>query len=294
MLVWFALILANQATAQAHSFEEIERFITTQPVLVNSSKDLDTLAKLIIQHYPDSLSRVKAAYIWVAKNISYNETDGAERHTATTIDSVLKYKTTICSGYVNVFSLLCEKEGIVCKEIEGFGKTGTKPFLNTSFSVNHAWAAVWLNGKWNLADVTWGSGYTLEGTKQFISQTSNWYFFTDPETFILDHYPKKSEWQLLQDTVSWEKFVSYPVICLGAKENEISNCFPAATVIRTIAGERIHFSFTSKKPLQSIVLFSKQRGFKRSGIVAQKQRRLFLHVHNSGGGAIRSFDRPEQ
>lgn len=271
--VWllFILLFAKPLLAQTASLQEIEHFISSQRIQVSSTKDMDALAKMITAKYSDSLSRIKAAYVWVAKNITYTEWDnGKPQHTATNIDSVLKYKSTVCSGYVNLFCFLCEKAGIDCKEIDGFGRTGTQSLTDARFSINHAWAAVWLNGKWNLADPTWGSGYALEGTKQFISVTNEYYFFTEPETFILDHYPKRSEWQLLKDTVSWEQFVTYPGVCLGAKENEASQCLPAQSLIQAAAGSRVQFSFTSKKPLQSIVLLSKQKGFQERGTLQKK------------------------
>ena len=263
LLLLTILFFATAGIAQTVPLSSIENFIATQHLPVNSSHDLDSLASIILKKYPDSLSRVKAAYVWVAKNITYTEinNNGKFEHSASNIDSVLKYKSTICAGYVNVFCLLCNKVGVRCKQIEGFGKTGTQSFINTPFSVNHAWAAVWLNGKWNLTDVTWGSGYTLEGTRTFILATNDYYFFTEPETFILDHYPKQASWQLLKDTISWQEFINYPGVCLGAKENEVSNCLPAQSLIHTKAGEKIQFSFTSKKELQSIVLLSKQKGF---------------------------------
>src|SRR5690242_5796450 len=158
------LLSSFYAPAQPYNFDGIEQFIQTQQIEVNSSKDLDVLASTIITKYSDSLSRVEAAYLWVAKNITYNEGGNGPQHYASNVDSVLKYKTTVCAGYVNVFVMLCEKLGITAKEISGYGKTGTQVSPNDKFTTNHAWAAVWLNGKWNLTDVTWGSGYTLEGT----------------------------------------------------------------------------------------------------------------------------------
>ncbi len=272
MWLLFGLLFTQLLSAQTASLQQIERFIASQHIQVSSSKDLNLLAYRITQQYPDSLSRIKAAYVWVAKNISYTEerSNGKPQHTATNIDSVLKYKSTICAGYVNVFCWLCNECGITCKEIDGFGRTGTQSFVNARFAVNHAWAAVWLNGKWNLTDPTWGSGYTLEGTKQFIWATNDYYFFTEPETFILDHYPKKSEWQLLADTISWAQFITYPGVCLGAKENEVSRCLPAQSLIETTAGSRVRFSFVSKKPLQSIILLSKQKGFQEKGLLQKK------------------------
>ena len=220
--------------------------------------------------YPDSLARVQAAYLWVAKNISYNEAGSGPQHYASNIDSVLKYKTTVCAGYVNVFVLLCEKLGITAKEIDGYGKTGTEVTPNDKFTANHSWAAVWLGGKWNLTDVTWGSGYTLEGTHTFTRKSNSWYFFTEPEVFILDHYPRKTEWQLLKDTVSWSDFIAYANIGLGARENNITSYAPMQAVIRTSAGKQVTFSFTTQKVLSTILLTSNQKGFKELGMLAKR------------------------
>src|SRR3982751_620323 len=114
-----SLLLSFCAPAQPYDFGAVEQFIQAQRIEVNSSKDLDDLASKIIVQYPDSLSRVQAAYLWVAKNITYNETRNGPQHYASNVDSVLKYKTTVCAGYVNVFVLLCEKMGITAKEIDG-------------------------------------------------------------------------------------------------------------------------------------------------------------------------------
>lgn len=265
------LLVSHGASGQVVNMQAVEQFLLSERGSVNSSAELDSLAARIAARYPqDSLSRVAAAYLWVAGNITYLEPGNGPQRYASHIDSVLKYKTTICAGYVNVFVLLCEKLGITAVEIDGYGKTGIDVSPNDRFSSNHAWAAVWLNGRWNLTDVTWGSGYTLEGTHTFVRKTNDWYFFTDPEVFILDHYPKKAEWQLLKDTVSWTDFISYANIGLGARENSIRSYAPMQAVIRTAAGRQVQFSFTTKKYLSTILLTSRQKGFQEVGMLDKK------------------------
>jgi hypothetical protein len=270
LFIIILLLLSFCAPAQLYNFDTVEQFIQSQKIEVSSTKDLDILAQKITVQYPDSFSRVEASYLWVAKNITYNEAGNGPQHYASNVDSVLKYKTTVCAGYVNVFVLLCEKMGIKAKEIDGYGKTGTEVSPNDKFTSNHSWAAVWLNGKWNLTDVTWGSGYTLEGTHTFTRKSNSWYFFTEPEVFILDHYPRKAEWQLLKDTVSWNNFISYANIGLGAKENGITSYAPMQAVIHTAAGRQVVFSFTTKKDLSSILLTSKQKGFQELGTLSKR------------------------
>lgn len=172
------LFLSQIVFAQNSDWKEIEQFIHSKKIEVNTEKDLDSLATQISNHYTDSLSRLKAAYVWVTENISYDVQGSQQPRYVSSVDSILKYKTAVCSGYVNVFALLCKKLGITCKEVGGYGRSGTQPFLpGQRFLEDHSWAAVWLNGKWNLIDVTWGSGYTLEGTPTFIKNTNEWFFF---------------------------------------------------------------------------------------------------------------------
>src|SRR4051794_21059894 len=120
LILIIILLQSFSATAQPYNLGAAEQFVQSQRIEVNSSKDLDVLASKIMAQYPDSLSRIEAAYLWVAKNITYNETGNGTQHYASNVDSVLKYKTTVCAGYVNVFVMLCEKMGITAKEIDGF------------------------------------------------------------------------------------------------------------------------------------------------------------------------------
>ena len=113
--------------AQTADWKEIEQFIRLQHTKVNSEKDLDILAANIHQNFSDSLSRLKAVYAWVTENISYDVEGSEQPRYINSIDSVLKYKTAVCSGYVNVFALLCQKVGITCKEVGGYGRSGTHP-----------------------------------------------------------------------------------------------------------------------------------------------------------------------
>lgn len=260
------LLLSETVLAQNADWKEIGQFIHSSKFEINTAKDLDSLATEISNRYTDSLSRLKAAYVWVTENISYNVEGSEQPRFVSSIDSVLKYKTAICSGYVNVFALLCKKLGITCKEVGGYGRSGTQPFLlDQRFAEDHSWAAVWLNGKWNLIDVTWGSGFTLEGTSTFIKRTNEWFFFTDPTKFIWDHYPRDPQWQLLNDTVTWEAFKTYPEVSLGARENLIQRFSPVKSVIHTQAGNKIEFSFTTNKVLSGILLISKDKNFTERG-----------------------------
>ena len=95
--------------------------------------------------------------------------------------------------------------GLECREIHGYAK-GYSYQLGDSFKeTNHSWTAIKINGIWWLFDFTWGTGY-VSYDKEFVWEYSEHYFMTDPELFILDHYPKEDEWQLTETKYSLEEY----------------------------------------------------------------------------------------
>jgi len=70
---------------------------------------------------------------------------------------------------------------------------------------NHSWTAIKIQGHWWLFDFTWGAGYTSYD-KKFVWAYNEHYFMTDPEEFILDHFPKDDEWQLVENTYTMEEY----------------------------------------------------------------------------------------
>ncbi len=108
-----------------------------------------------------------------------------------------------------VLTLFCfhRNASIEIKKITGYAKgfhyragnriKGTK--------TNHAWNAVKLKGQWWLCDFTWGAGY-VDNDKRFQWNYTEHYFLTDPEEFILDHFPVEEEWQLISPCYTIEQF----------------------------------------------------------------------------------------
>ena len=94
-----------------------------------------------------------------------------------------------------------------CKEIHGFAK-GYSYQIGDSFKgakTNHSWTVIKIQGQWWLFDFTWGAGY-VGSDRNFVWDYNEHYFMTDPEVFILDHYPKEDEWQLVERRYSIEDF----------------------------------------------------------------------------------------
>lgn len=113
------------------------------------------------------------------------------------------------------FFILFRAKDIKCKKISGFSK-GYSHKLGTVLSyttkTNHAWNVVFVGGKWRFVETTWGAG-SMGENKQFVRKFSNFYFFTKPEHFIVDHFPyfdndveESKIWQLMKRPIPLETF----------------------------------------------------------------------------------------
>ncbi|MDE6763379.1 MAG: hypothetical protein K2J73_06845 [Oscillospiraceae bacterium] len=104
---------------------------------------------------------------WVADNIYYNYVSAETAVTADVIclETVLETKTATCAGYSNLFSALCNMQGIYCINLRG-GTYISKdtPDQLMEMPMNHEWNAVMLDEEWIFIDTTWlsNNSYTAE------------------------------------------------------------------------------------------------------------------------------------
>lgn len=241
-------------------WKEANDFLRTQHYPVRTAKDLRTLGSAIHQHFPDTLRRLQAAYLWVTNNIRYDCEGLKKKNSRWALDSVLMLRKAVCAGYVNVFRNLCEAAGVECIDIGGYGRSGMESLIVNvdSFASNHTWNAVKLNGKWELIDVTWASGYTDEDCNRFTFHRNDWYFCADPVKFAWDHFPRDSSWQLLENPVSWAEFYRYPLLYQGMKEYNITDFSPRSVIINKRVGDTVVFNFKSDRALNRVIIRSKK------------------------------------
>ena len=76
----------------------------------------------------------------------------------------------------------------------------------------HAWNAVYVIDNWFFVDCTWGAGH-LDEDRKFIRHFQEFYFLTDPEKMIVDHFPfmdrntrESARWQLLKFPITINRF----------------------------------------------------------------------------------------
>ena len=148
----------------------------------------------------DDWEKSLAIYQYITTEFAYDyvQTDDDEVVYQDDALSLLRRKIAICEGLGNVYVALCRASGIPACEAFGSGET-TQDFMNNhaitnddTHSCNHAWAMVYLGGRWWSVDPTWDCSNSYEGdsystgTRTEGEATLEWYLLP-LEYFSLSH-----------------------------------------------------------------------------------------------------------
>ncbi|MBB6460106.1 transglutaminase domain-containing protein [Flammeovirga kamogawensis] len=184
--------------------------------------------------------------------------------------TLLEDKKTVCTGYAYLLKKLCSISGIKCEIVDGYGRNALSVDLNVGSIPNHSWNAVQLDGKWYLCDPTWASGY-FKGTEYtFNFEFNEGYFLTPPSNFILTHFPLKSQWQLLENFISFDDFIGLPLHYSFAFRNQIFIDSPLTINFQLKKNE--FFTITMKvsedvNPKEIVLKWGKELNYLKSDIV---------------------------
>lgn len=138
--------------------------------------ELQSLSDEICEGAETDREKVGRIEYWVADNIYYNHVAAENAVTAEVIslETVLDTKKTTCAGYSNMFSALCNMQGIYCVNLRGgtYSSYEDTPERLMEAPINHEWNAVLIDGEWIFIDTAWLSnnsyteeyGYVYSGT----------------------------------------------------------------------------------------------------------------------------------
>lgn len=171
----------------------------------DKSLSLDNLTNKITKPFTNNTDKTRAIFDWIAENIKYDYQDFKDNTiTKKQVQPgvVFQKRKAVCEGYSNLFKYMLDYCNIENKVIDGYGRNSLKTlFVNKP---NHTWNSVKLNGKWYLFDVTWARDTLNKKVDYF-------YFKTDPNIFILSHYPLDYKWSLLEKHYSLDDFRKFPI-----------------------------------------------------------------------------------
>jgi transglutaminase/protease-like cytokinesis protein 3 len=246
-------LLINKSFAQQNlSFSAIDYRV--QSIEPATAADL---AHTLVMPYSTDIQKVRAIFSWVAQHIEYKVKKSNSRSYTSSgsiklkpIDSninsadeyvaelVLRNQSGVCEGYARLFKTLCDYAGIKCTLVTGYAR-GDINHIGTQFISNHYWNVVFVDSAWHLIDVTWASGYFTYYSNEFIKHFDDYYFFTDPDLFIRDHFPDDLQWTLLTTPHAPEEFSNSPFKQRAFVKYNIYFFSPRSGIINAVVGDTI-------------------------------------------------------
>lgn len=168
-----------------------------------STQSTTDIANYINANFTSESDKIRAAFYWTASSISYDVENMNEPNFIYTpqekIASALTTKKGVCIHYAEVFSEIANKLGIKTHIIGGYTKQN-----GVVTPITHAWCGSKVDGKWQLFDPTWASGYVNGG--KFTKKFNNLYYKTEPSKLIQTHMPFDYLWQFLSRPLTNREF----------------------------------------------------------------------------------------
>ncbi len=248
LILTFLLIVVFLAPAFAYDYQKIDEHAKQAPD--KAAKTVETLTAYLVKPARNDQEKVRSFYTWLAFHIAYDvqvyRAFDPFAISKTTSADVLQKRKAVCQGYSELFKEMCELAGIKSYLIPGYSKGfGYEPGKKSFAAADHAWNAVWLEGRWHLLDATWGSG-GVNNQMKYVQQFNEKYFLADPKVFVKDHLPLEPAWQLLDCPVSMKAFVEGEEAIDRSLAQKRNDCKDHNKVIKTWEGLPEH-----EKMLQS-------------------------------------------
>ena len=153
-----------------------------------------------------SLNEAESAYLvfkWISQNIEINFYDEDLDDPINSYNSGKGNPKSLSSLFNNICTFL----KVESDSISGYLKWANKD-NEIKNDIDYTWNYIEINGEYYLLDVSMAANMKYSNSDYIFL-----YFGTEPEIFILLHYPKESKWQLLSEPYTFETFES--MACLN-------------------------------------------------------------------------------
>ncbi|XP_007493967.1 kyphoscoliosis peptidase [Monodelphis domestica] len=254
-------------------FEKLDAYASK----VNVKSSLEELVKDLLQEAHTDLEKVRAIWIWICHHIEYDIVAAQEKDRRSYKPTdILQSQKSNCDGYAELFEKMCRIAGVHCMTVAGYSKGyGYQTGQSFSGEYDHAWNAVYLEGRWHLLDSTWGSGLVDPATTKFTFIYNEFYFLTHPALFIEDHFPDNKNWQLLKPVQSLRQFETNMYHKSEFYNKGMLAAHPETSVIKTVNGKAT-ISIESCSPTLFMFMLN---GKQENGIMTFKKNGMKLEVY---------------
>jgi len=290
-------------SANAQDYAKVDNVVKTYPKSFSSP---DKLADQIAKDFTRDDEKARAAFTWIATNIRYDyaaygvnerpvaysfrtEQEKIAKEKAMKTDlaqKTLKSKKGVCQGYSTLFLVVAEKLGLESEIIPGSSKSHPAHIGKAPGASDHAWNAVKMGSEWKLLDVTFAAGTVTGAKPEFVFKFNDSYFFSDPDTFFLNHFPDDKKWLLTNKTE--EDFANLPLYYGDYLMKGYKFVSPQAGTFKTAPSGFIEFKVKNLRPEDKVhYAFSRDRIIKEAAVQQKGGLTAFaIPLNNSSVGTL--------
>ncbi|TRZ66341.1 MAG: hypothetical protein D4S02_07050 [Rhodocyclaceae bacterium] len=211
----FLAALVAAPTFAVEGSRDLEKHALAAPAAVEGS--IPTLAKYLVMNAKTEGDKAWVIFRWIADRISYDidaYLSGRFRDLNTSSEQVLAKRSSVCDGYVVLFSELARHAGLEVMKISGYAKAYGLPVSSVFAEENHAWILVRVAGEWRTIDPTWGAGYVAED--RYSKKLDPLYFYSEPHQIKFTHWSNNAAWRSVAVAgISKAEFESMPQVDPG-------------------------------------------------------------------------------
>ncbi|XP_007434811.1 kyphoscoliosis peptidase [Python bivittatus] len=217
---------------------------------VTAKRTVEELVQTLLRVAHTDLEKVRAIWMWISHHIEYDVVGFHDKKNQSyKPQDVLQSGKSICEGYAGLFEQMCSIAGVHCMNLSGYSKGyGYRTGQTFEGAYDHAWNAVYLDGRWHLVDSTWGSGFVDDRCSKFTSRYNEFYFLTHPALFINNHFPGNDNWQLLKPTVTLKQFENNMLYMSNFYKMGLLVAHPETPIIQTVNG-KVTVEVESRSPM---------------------------------------------
>lgn len=254
--------------SNAQQPNEIDTKVAHYPKTFNSPEDL---AALINNDFEAEADKARAIYSWIALNVRFDTktyfakkkkskrlkykdaVDRANKIRKEEIkleDRALRENIAVPEGYAQLYKRVCDLTGVYGYILKGTSKVKLSDIGLKPGRLNYSWNVVQIGKDWFFVDASMGAGIVDYTEKKFRPYFNDKYFFTPPDKFFLNHFPKDKEWLWKKYTA--EDFTNLPLFTGEYLRNDFELIEPLDGVLNLGGQDSIQFRIKSPVPVPSL------------------------------------------
>lgn len=276
------LFLSFTVSVNAQDYAKVDATVKSYPKSFSSP---DKFAEQVNKDFSRDDEKARAIFTWIATNIKYDlaayginerpvaysfrtqeEKEAKQKQFKEDLAAkTLKSKKGVCQGYATLFEVVAEKVGLESEIVPGTSKSHPMHIGKGPGANDHAWNVVKIDNEWKFVDATWAAGTVTGAKPEFVFKFNDKYFFTNPDTFFLNHFPDDKKWLLTPKTE--QDFANLPLYYgtylmdgyefLSPRIGTIKTSKPVSVdfkVKNLQPGDKVHYAFSKDKIYKEVEL----------------------------------------